>query len=238
MQIIDRKTGKRLVDTRLNKELKEKDPVKRNVEKGLEGKEMSPMDPPDAYRIEQTAEKVTYGDMSLVLRGLMDEHNHAIQQADLFEKTLGQFRANGYRFDPKINEVFGTFFKFFDNNLLVHNTKEEKVLFPLLEQRLLECGEHSLSDNPTTAIDIMEDDHIKFIQLGTLTFNLMGLASRLQDQNSRMTVFDLACSNGRELTELLRLHIFREDNTLFPMAHKLISTVEFAAMEDKMDSFQ
>ena len=39
---------------------------------------------------------------------------------------------------------------------------------------------------------MMEDDHIKFIQLGTLTFNLLGLATRLQDDRSRIFTYDVA----------------------------------------------
>ena len=51
MKIIDRNSGKRLVDdpSAANKNKVKNDPIKRFVEKGLEGEELSPMDPPEAY---------------------------------------------------------------------------------------------------------------------------------------------------------------------------------------------
>jgi hemerythrin-like domain-containing protein len=39
--------------------------------------------------------------------------------------------------------------------------------------------------------------------------------------------FDLAFNAGRELTELLRLHIFREDETLFPLSQQLLTEEDF-----------
>ncbi len=59
---------------------------------------------------------------------------------------------------------------------------------------------------------------------------MLGLAPRLPDEGSRMFVYDVAYSNGRELIEMLRLHIYREDHILFPLAHKLITQDEFTKM--------
>ena len=55
---------------------------------------------------------------------------------------------------------------------------------------------------------------------------MLGLASRLPDNRSRGITFDLAYHNGKELIELLRLHIFREDNTIFPIAQELLTEEE------------
>jgi hemerythrin-like domain-containing protein len=98
---------------------------------------------------------------------------------------------------------------------------------------MLESGEHSTSkENPHTPVDLMEDDHIKLIQLATLSFNLLGLAMRLKDQADIAVTFDLAYNNGKELVELLKLHIYREDNTLFPLAQKLLTKQELAEIYD------
>jgi hemerythrin-like domain-containing protein len=208
------------------KQLSKQDPVKRNVDKGLEQVENSPMDPPDAYA-EPSIEGVPYEEMPALIKLFMDEHKAAMDQINDFEKALVQFKTNGYKLEPKINEIFGNFFRFFDDHLLEHNQKEEKNFFPLLNKKLIESGEHSNGPVPKTAIDIMEDDHVKFIQLGALTFNFLGLASRLKDDVSRTFVYDVSYENGRELIELLKLHIYREDHTLFPLAVKLISKEEF-----------
>lgn len=215
------------------KKLAKTDPVKRNVEKGLEDVEHTPMDPPSAY--EQPGKlKVSFDNLEKPLQEFVDEHKRAVQQIEEFERALVQFKSNGYQVDQKINEVFGNFFKYFDEELLAHNRKEEKVLFPLLNKRLLEAGEHSTGEVPVTAIDVMEDDHVKFIQLGALSFNFLGLATRIKDDVSRMFILDTACENARELIELLKLHIYREDYTLFPLAQKYLTKEEFEAIEIEM----
>ena len=228
MKIIDPTTGKRKTDfdKQVNKSLKESDPIQRKAEKAAEMQEHSPMDPPDAYEGGVT-QAVSYDEMDVILQQFMDEHKAGTQKVDQFEKALSTFKENGYLLNEDINEAFSEFFRFFDNQLLDHNQREEKRLFPLLHQKLLASGEHSDEDPPTTAVDMMEDDHIKFIQLGTLAFNMLGLAVRLKDNDSRLFVYDMAYNNGRELCEMIRLHIYREENILFPMAHHLISKEEF-----------
>ena len=128
--------------------------------------------------------------------------------------------------------AFSDFFQYFDHNIMDHNQREEKQLFPLLHKRLIESGESGEGENPHTAVDMMEDDHIKFIQLASLSFNLFGLAPRLQDSSSQRYVYDTAFSTAQELIEMLRLHIFREDKILFPLAHQLISKEEFDRMNE------
>lgn len=218
------------------KKLNKTEPIKRKVEKGLEQVENSPMDPPAAY--EQPGKpKVDFDQMQAALQTLMTEHKNALKKLENFENALVQFKTNGYRLDAAINSVFKEFFSFLDNDLFPHNYKEEKTLFPLLHQKLIEAGEHGIGDNPKTAIDVMEDDHTKFIQLGALTFNFLGLATRLKDEQSRLFVLDTAYENGRELIELLKLHIFREDYTLFPLAHQYISREEFETIEKQMQKY-
>ena len=101
-----------------------------------------------------------------------------------------------------------------------------------MHKKLIENGEHSPKSEGevVTAIDMMEDDHIKFIQLGTLVFNFLGLAPRFRDEQSQMFTYDVAFNNAKELVELLKLHIFREDTTLFPLAQKYLSKEEFVAI--------
>lgn len=215
------------------KKLAKTDPVTRNVEKGLEQTENSPMDPPSAYE-QPGLVNVKLEEMEKPLQVFVDEHKSAMKFIENFEKALVDFKTNGYRLDAEINEGFGKFFKFFDEELLPHNDKEEKILFPILNKKLLEAGEHSTGENPVTAIDVMEDDHVKFIQLGALTFNFLGLATRIKDETSRIFILDTAYENGRELVELLKLHIYREDYTLFPLAQKYLSKEEFETLEKEM----
>lgn len=231
MRIIDPETGKRLVDETkgLNKKLNKTDPIRRNVEKGLEDTEHSPMDPPDAYEPPSVGD-VKYEDMDPRLQKFMDEHTVATGHCDKFEAALVQFKEDEYKLSEEVNEVFREFFEFFDDKIMDHNRREEKSLFPMLHHRLMESGEHGGGLHAKTAVDLMEDDHVKFIQLGALAFNFLGLATRLQDERSRTFTNDVAYNTGRELIEMLRLHIYREDNVLFPLAHKLLTEDDFSRL--------
>ena len=168
------------------------------------------------------------------IKELVEEHELALKKVEEFEKGLVAYKTSGYKLDAKINEAFAGFFKFFDDVLLPHNDKEEKCLFPILREKLIAAGEHSVGEIKVTAIEVMEDDHVKFIQLGALSFNLLGLATRISDSGSRIFILDTAYENGRELVELMKLHIYREDHTLFPLAQKYLSKAEFEAIEQKM----
>jgi iron-sulfur cluster repair protein YtfE (RIC family) len=232
MKIIDTKTGKRVgAEAReINKKLKEEDPILRNASKDLDQDELSPMDPPEAHET-NTPNPVKEGEEHPLIRQYMDEHVAAIKVVDDFEKSLNSFKESGYKLNNDINSSLRKFFEFFENNLLDHNRREEHELFPLLHKRMIEDGERSISETPTTAVDMMEDDHVKFIQLGALAFNLLGLAARLPDPNSSHFTYDVAYDNARELIEMIRLHIYREDHIVFPLAHKLISWEELSALK-------
>jgi len=235
MKIIDKKTGKRAgkKDSEISdhkKKLKDEDPILRNIDKDENLEEFSAMDPPDAYDKSRVV-GADYDHMHPFIQGLMDEHKECVAEIDKFDKTLVAFKESGFMFTREASDEFNAFFKYFDNTIVPHNNKEENYFFRIVHERLIESGEHSTSAEPETAIDLMEDDHNKFIQLATLSFNLLGLGSRLRDLESKAITFDLAYNNGRELAELLRLHIFREDETLFPLAQKLLTEEDFAKIK-------
>lgn len=220
------------------KRLNTVDPLKKQAFEDLsEMKGSSPYDPPGVYD-ESKKMMLAYEDMSEVLKVLTDEHKEVVNKIEKFEKALVDFKLGGFQLTPSINQAFSEFFNYYDNHLLAHNEKEDKILFPLLNKKLLASGEHSTGENPMTAIDIMEDDHVKFIQLGTLTFNFFGLASRIKDAEARSFVCDSGYNAGREMLELLRLHIYREDYTLFPLAQKLISAEEFEVMKEGLKKYE
>lgn len=206
------------------KELNANDPVKRDVEKGLEQVEHTPLDPPDAYaegNIKLERELDTH------LSELIDEHQHVLELLTRFENAILKYRTNNYILDNDINAAFGEFYKAMDDSIIPHNVKEEKGLFPALNRKLLEAGEHSVGEHPKTAIDVMEDDHMKFIQLSAISFTLFGMGVRMQDIASRAYALDTATETARELVELLKLHIYREEVTLFPLAMKYLSEEDF-----------
>lgn len=197
-------------------ELKARDPLARQAESGAGGPDISPMDPPGAY--EPPAEgAVPYEEMHAFLRRLVDEHVPFVKALNDFEETLVSIQKNGM--SRKAEEGLRDFFVFFDHEFTPHNRREEAALFPALHRALVLKGEHSNGTVPTTAVDMMEDDHVKAVQLAAVVFNFFGLASRLPDPRSALMTLDAAVEQGKALAERLRLHIFREDRIVFPLAH-------------------
>lgn len=208
------------------KQLKESDPLLRNAEKDLDEAEFSPMDPPDAYSPPGAGE-VDYDSMHPLIQHLMDDHDAIVNHLDSFETVLAAVSLGGLSRD--LHQQLGDFFRAFDEDIVTHHYKEEKFLFPPLQKRLLEEGEHGQSDERRTAVDLLEDDHIKFMQLAAVIFNFFGLASRLPDPASAAVAMDAAVEQGKVLVDVLRLHIFRENTVVFPKAQECLSK---EAMDD------
>ena len=213
------------------KQLKDIDPLERRAEKQSGREEYSPMDPPDAYA-PPGMEAVAYEAMHPFLQHLMDDHKAVINALESFEEDLLHLQKEGVSRD--VQQGLSDFFRFLDEQIVRHHVKEEKILFPLLQERLLEKGEHSQSPVPKTAVDMLEDDHVKVMQLAAVTFNFFGLALRLPDAASRALVLDAALEQGKTLVELLRLHIFREDQIVFPLAHNHVTPGELGDMERRL----
>lgn len=212
------------------------DKLNRVVNKDPDIKEYSPMDPPDAYS-PPVLDSVNYEDYSPLIQKLLIEHKTCLKELDAFENILNGFQENGLTNNKEFNDGLRVFFTFFDNNISLHNLKEDKILFPLLHERLLINAEHSSGEFPKTAVDMLEDDHLKLMQLASVTFNLFGLSSRLPDISSRAITLDTSIEQGKAMIELLRLHIFREDNVVFPLAHKYILQSEFEDMLERFNHY-
>ncbi len=216
------------------KKAKQNDPVKKQQEKGMEGEEWSPMNPPDAYDIPSEVEQVPYEKMPTILQALSDDHQTLLNKLEEVEEALKGFKENNWVLGKSGNETLKSFFTLVDETLFPHQRREEKALFPTLKERLITHGEHSRAQIGTetrTAIDILEDDHLKVIQLNGLIFNLLGMASRLPNPESRTLLLDATYEQARSMVETLKLHIHREDKTIFPLACQLITGEEFQQIE-------
>ncbi len=211
------------------KKLRETDPLKRMVEKQTQQEEFSPMNPPDPYA-PPAMESIPYEALPAFLQQLVDEHRRCREELKAFEQVLHRLKEVGLRRDREVEQGLQRFFRFLDEHIVPHNTKEEKRLFPPLQECLLEAGEHSKGPSPTTAVDMLEDDHLKLMQLAAVTFNFLGLAARLPDPASQALTLDAAIEQGQAMVEVLRLHMFREENVVFPRAIEQLSAEEFRQM--------
>lgn len=194
------------------------DPIKRVVEKNEGGAVYSPFDPPQEPL---KKESVSYENMSPLLRSFMDDHAEIRNHLQKFEQALQDLNKNG--FTKQIQIDIRDFFECFDQKIIPHSRREEKLLFLDLHERLIKMGEHSPGGEPIqTGVTVLEEEHVNIIQMGAIVFNFFGLSSRLKDQTSKLQVLNLAIEKSTQLIETLRLHILREDTILFPLAQKHI----------------
>jgi len=211
------------------RELQRMDPLRKQAESGLDGGYgLSPMDPPDAYS-PPGLQAVPEADLHPFLRSVRDKHAPLVGELDAFEETILAIQKSGYtsEFDAGLRR----FFHFLEREFGSQGRRETAALFPLLRARLIADGEHGRGSDPITAIDLMEDEHSKAMQVAAVIVNFLGLAFRLPDQGSRLIVLDAALEQGKSLVELLRLHVFREGNVICSLAHRLISSAELDTMQ-------
>jgi hemerythrin-like domain-containing protein len=162
------------------------------------------------------------------LRKLCEEHVLLSEELRVVEEAILSVQKTG--FTGQVESTLRGFCQALGRDFIPHSRQEEALLFPLLHERLIADGEHSKGRVPTTAVDLMKDDHVKIIQLAAVILNFLRLAPHLTHQDSRLILQDAALRQAKSLVELLRLHVFREDNIVFSLAHRLISAEEFARM--------
>ena len=201
------------------KNLNKQDPLKRMVERQNETEEFSPMDPPDAFQ-PPSLDEMNYEEMHPVIQSLMDEHKVCNEAISSFENTLNALHSDG--FSKNTLEGINDFFSFFDESIIEHNRKEDNTIFADLNI-ILHSKEEFSTGTEKTVVDLMEDDHIKMLQLAAISFNLFGLVTRIPDEASGMVILDLAVEQSKGLIEMLKLHVFREDNVVFPIANNYLS---------------
>jgi len=213
----------------MNNKFNNNDFIKRFVEKNLEQKEYSPFNPPEVYA-PPNIERIPKEEFHPFLIELINEHETFSSVLKNFENYLFEWRKNNWSFNQEINNNFKQFFYFFDGKVQIHNQKEEKKLFPLLHKKLIEIGEHNSIDTSYTSIKLMEDEHIKIIQAVAVTFNFLGLSSLISNTNSRIIIYEKIFEQGIAIVESMKLHIFREENILFPLAMKLFNEKDFMVL--------
>ena len=200
------------------------------VEIDMEGG-VSPYAPPEAYDPPSKDEEIPYEDMHPFLQEFIDEHNAYTKELNAFEATIAMIE--GGKVDKDMDERLRQFFTYFDEEVVTHNQEEEKYLFPRISKKMTETGEHSKSDENFNVIDVLEDDHVKSIQLAAVASNMFVLFSRISDERSRYMILDIALNQAKELLELLKVHIYREDTIIFTYAQKHFSDEELTEIQQK-----
>lgn len=150
-------------------------------------------------------------------RALRDEHQVILKVLDCFEIALRRAGRAGVVTQGEIEPFVGFFRDFADR---CHHCKEEDRLFPCLER----CGmphEHG-------PIAVMLHEH----QIGRAHVRAVAAALPAANGGDEAAIKSVIREGG-SFIDLLRNHIFKEDEVLFQMADDMIPDVERTHLADE-----
>jgi len=199
------------------------DPVKKQGEVSAtdRGASFSPMSPPEAHA-PPGAIKIDYHSFHPYLKIFVDEHTALKARMDEFQKILRDLSL-GEDISLPTDKKVRSFYKDFHRDFHVHNRREEEVLFPVLRTCFLEIGEHSKTARPITPINVMIDEHQEAFKVATEAVCAWELLAQLFDPPSRTILLKAFIRKSNTLLEMMRLHIYREDDIIFSLAQRHLS---------------
>jgi hemerythrin-like domain-containing protein len=148
---------------------------------------------------------------------LMQEHNDALVQLKLLNKATHALAQDGY--SSKYFKQITAALKFINEEVSVHNRKEEIALFPILERYV---------EGPTK---IMRDDHKKlkkgFVQL-------RGAIKKVQDNHDSFSAIKKLHGVAKGIVQLFVNHIHKENYILFPLVQRFLTKEELREIARNM----
>jgi len=166
----------------------------------------------------------------------VEEHNHGLAALEKMERGADSLRENGYS-----TEALGLIKEandFIKTEVKAHNQKEEDALFPVLSPYM---------PSPSI-IDVIVEEHRelwdKEEDLQSLLSSLLGDHQELWAEEDRLEALlnsPDAADNASAIAEsayniiyMLRDHIDKENNILFPSAQSILNEAEVAEVAEKM----
>lgn len=212
------------------KELNRIDPLKKSAEVSAQdmGNELSPMSPPEAYEPPSDSQ-IDYDSLHPFLQNLMDDHVDLKKKLKELKVVFDQPK-RGNEINQTTLRALDTFLQFFNEEFTPHNQKEESKLFPLLNDKLIENGEHSPTKEKFTGVKILKDDHTNAARLEGILSQLLKIILSLDHEPSKEIIYQELKKRGNELIDLMQLHIFREDFIIFGMAQELLTIEQLDEM--------
>ncbi len=146
-----------------------------------------------------------------------------VEEHDLIEKALALLEKasdwveSGKDVDPEIFLQLGEFIRSFADRC--HHAKEEDLLFKRMEQRGI-----PREGGPIGQMLLEHDEGRRY------TRAMVAAAEQWKTDGDRSRAVEVA-QNARKYAELLRQHIFKENNILYPMGERFLSERDFAELE-------
>ncbi|MDE3056440.1 MAG: hemerythrin domain-containing protein [Bacteroidota bacterium] len=147
----------------------------------------------------------------------MKEHDAALVQLRILKKSVEEIKKSGYT-----EKVFRQLLKateFVDEEVRVHNGKEESALFPIIERYV---------DGPT---NVLRDDHLRMAKIyKKLHYSINTLKASHDDRTARAELFDAA----EGIVQLMVNHIHKENLILFPLVKRFLTKEELREVAQRM----
>lgn len=153
---------------------------------------------------------------------LKHEHQIVLLILDAAEREAGSIRASGEVHAGQVQEMLDFFRNFVDR---CHHGKEERHLFPRLEQRGLPSG--------AGPVAVMLHEH----EQGRAAVRAIADALEGVKAGDREAAGALA-AGLTEYAVLLRNHISKENDVLFPMADRMLSDGDKAELAEAFDKVE
>jgi len=141
---------------------------------------------------------------------LMTEHRAIERVLDVLEKMMDKFETEDKLEVKTLSDIVDFLRNFADG---CHHAKEEKLLFPTLNAKGMPTN-----SGPVAVMLHEHDNGRRYIR------GISGGIEKYQSDPAKAKKEII--ENGRGYIDLLRQHIFKEDNILFPMADSLINEQE------------
>ncbi len=153
---------------------------------------------------------------------LKKEHQAILKMVEASE-TVAQRLRQGEKIPPETLATFEEFFGTFADQC--HHGKEEDIFYPLLEARGVPKAGGPLG--------VMFDEH----EQGRALVRQMRQASAAYASGAEGSAETWA-NAAEEYGSLLRSHIFKEDNVLFPMAERVLSGIELNRVAEDFEKLE
>lgn len=148
---------------------------------------------------------------------LMQEHDDALLRLKQLHKALTSISSNGY--SSKDFRDVKTALKFIEEEVGIHNRKEETALFPVLERYV---------EGPTR---IMRSDHKKLHKgFGQLSRAVKRFDKKRDSFSANQNLVQV----GKGVVQLFVNHIHKENHILFPLIQKFLDKEELREIARKM----
>lgn len=148
----------------------------------------------------------------------LKEHEENLVFLKKLKVATNEIKKNG--FSEKTFSQLKKTLEFVDEEITVHNLKEETALFPIIEKYV---------DGPTISL---REDHLKLKKLNKkLQRSIKSLKENLKDEIAKIEFIE----SSDDIVQLMINHIHTENQILFPLVKKFFSKEEIKLVSLRMN---